>query len=76
MSKTQYVVRHEGNWAVRGEGNSRVTKVTATQKESIAIARDIAKNSHVELRVQGMDGKFRHCDSYGNDPCPPKDKNM
>ena len=74
--KNQYVVRHGDGWAVRGANNSRVTKVTSTQKEAINVARNIAINQHSELRVQGTNGKFRTCNSYGNDPCPPKDKNL
>ena len=74
--KNQYVVRHGDGWAVRGANNSRVTKVTSTQKEAINVARNIAINQHSELRVQGTNGKFRTCNSYGYDPCPPKDKNL
>lgn len=37
---------------------------------------EIARNKHSELRIQGRDGKFRTCNSYGNDPCPPKDKDL
>lgn len=76
MRNNQYVVRHGDGWAVRGANNSRVTKVTSTQKEAIGIARNIAINQHSEMRVQGTNGKFRTCNSYGNDPCPPKDKNL
>ena len=25
--------------------------------------------------IQNKEGKFRTCNSYGKDPCPPKDKN-
>lgn len=76
MKNNQYVVRHGDGWAVRGTNNSRVTQITSTQKEAINIARNIAINQHSEMRVQGMDGRFRTCNSYGNDPCPPKDKNL
>ena len=61
---------------VKGANNCRATKVTSTQGEAIRIARDIARNHHSEMRVQGNDGKFRTCNSYGNDPCPPRDKNL
>ncbi len=74
MRKNQYVVKYGDEWAVKGANNSRVTKVTSTQGEAIRIARDIARNQHSEMRVQGNDGKFRVCNSYGNDPCPPKCK--
>ena len=76
MKNNQFVVRHGNDWAVRGANNSRVTKVTSTQKEAISIARNIAQNQHSEMRVQGTNGKFRTCNSYGNDSCPPKDKNL
>lgn len=76
MGKDQFVVRHGNDWAVRGANNSKATKVTSTQKEAISIARDIARNQHSEMRVQGENGRFRKCNSYGNDPCPPKDKNL
>lgn len=76
MNKDQYVVKHGSNWAVRGANNSKLTKIVSTQVEAISIAREIAKNQHSEMRVQGRDGRFRTCNSYGNDPCPPKDKNL
>lgn len=75
MGKNQYVVKSGNKWAVKGEGNSKATRVVSTQGKAKAIARDIARNQHSEMRVQGKDGKFRECNSYGNDPCPPKDKN-
>ncbi|WP_412757970.1 DUF2188 domain-containing protein [Legionella bozemanae] len=34
--KIQHVVKHPNGWAVKGEGNSKATKVTSTQKEAIA----------------------------------------
>lgn len=73
MGKNQYVVRRDNGWAVEGENNSRATTVVKTQKEAIKIAREIARNQSSELRVQGKNGLFRMCNSYGNDPCPPKD---
>lgn len=76
MKKDQFVVRHGNAWAVRGENNSKPTRVVSTQGEAKAIARDIAKNQYSEMRVQGRDGRFRTCNSYGNDSCPPKDKNL
>jgi hypothetical protein len=75
MGKNQFVVRHGSDWAVKGANNSRATRVVSTQSEAMSIARSIAINQHSEMRVQGRDGKFRTCNSYGNDPCPPKDLN-
>lgn len=76
MGKDQFVVKYGNNWAVRGANNSKVTKVVSTQKEAISIAKNIAQHQKSEMRVQGNNGKFRTCNSYGNDPCPPKDKNL
>lgn len=75
MGKNQYVVHHGNEWAVRGANNSKVTRVASTQREAISIAREIARNQHSEMRVQDSNGHFRVCNSYGNDSCPPKDKN-
>jgi hypothetical protein len=70
--KNQYVVRNGDGWAVRGEGNSRLTQSFDTQREAIERGRDIARNQGAELRIQGADAKFREAWSYGNDPFPPK----
>jgi len=72
--KNQWVTKHPKGWAVKGEGNKRATKITKTQKEAINIAKKIAKNQKSELYIQNREGKIRSKDSYGNDPCPPKDK--
>ena len=72
--KNQWVTIHPKGWAVKGEGNTKVTKITKTQKEAIDIAKRIAKNQKSELIIQSTKGKIRSKDSYGNDPFPPKDK--
>ena len=48
MGKNQHVVPHSGQWAVRGAGNSRVTRLCPTQREAQEIARSIAKISIVK----------------------------
>ena len=73
--KNQHVVpTTDGKWGVRGEGNSKITKKTPTQSGAIDIARDIAKNQSSEVVIHKKDGTIRDKDSYGHDPCPPKDK--
>ena len=75
MGKNQHVtLRPDGDWQVKGEGNSKATAVTTTQKDAIRIARDIAINQGSEVVIHGKDGKIRDKNSYGNDPCPPRDK--
>jgi len=72
--KNQWINIHPKGWAVKGEGNKRATKITKTKKEAIDIGKKIAKNQKSELYIQNREGKIRSKDSYGNDPCPPKDK--
>jgi len=73
--KNQHVVpRPNGNWGVRGEGNSKFTKVTSTQVQAINVAREIAKKQGSEVVIHGKDGAIRDKDSFGKDPCPPKDR--
>jgi len=74
MGKNQHVVPVGDQWGVRGEGNSRLTSIHGTQRDAIADARDIARNQQSELLIHGRDGQIRDRDSYGNDPCPPRDK--
>ncbi len=72
--KNQHVVpTPKGKWGVRGEGNSKITKETNTQAQATDTAREIAKHQHSEVVIHGKDGKIRDKDSYGKDPCPPKD---
>jgi hypothetical protein len=73
MGKDQHVVPHNGDWAVKGNGNDRFTKITSTQKEAIDYARKIAQNQESELFIHRKDGSIRNRDSFGNDSCPPKD---
>ncbi|SMF53371.1 hypothetical protein SAMN06265365_11820 [Tistlia consotensis] len=72
LGKNQHIVPHEGGWAVRGEGNSRVTSTHETQADAIDRGREIARNQQSELLIHGRDGQIRDRDSYGNDPFPPR----
>ena len=71
--KNQHVVPWGDNWAVKGAGNEKATKIVGTQKEAIEKAREIAINQQSEVVIHRPDGTIRDKDSYGNDPNPPKD---
>ena len=73
MRKNQHVVPYDSRWAVRGAGNGKITSDHRTQSAAINAARRIAINQQSEVVIHGMDGKIRDKDSYGPDPCPPKD---
>lgn len=70
--KNQHVVPHKGDWAVKGEGNTRATAVFERQSQAIDVARTIARNQQSELVIHGRDGAIRDKDSHGHDPFPPK----
>ena len=72
--KNQHVVPHPEGWAVKGAGNSKATAVYSTQKDAIARAEQIARNQGSDTKIHGRNGQIRAGNSYGNDPCPPKDK--
>lgn len=74
MGKNQWVSPRNGRWGVHGEGNSRDTKLFDTQEAARDYARNIAINQRSEVIVQGTNGRIRSKDSYGNDPCPPRDR--
>lgn len=68
MGKNQHVVPNGKQWAVKGAGNDKATKIVETQKEAIKIAREIAINQQSELIIHRTDGTIRDKDSFGNDP--------
>ena len=72
MGKNQHIVPRNGQWAVRGEGNERVTRIVPTQSEAINIGREIAINQGSELFIHRPNGQIRERNSYGNDPFPPE----
>ncbi|MDD6398196.1 MAG: DUF2188 domain-containing protein [Selenomonadaceae bacterium] len=74
MGKNQWISKHGDQWGVKGEGNSRFTKLFDTQHAAAVYGRTIAQNQHSELIIKGANGRIRSKDSYGNDPCPPRDR--
>jgi len=73
VGKNQHVVPHNGEWGVRGAGNSKVTVTVPTQTEATRIAREIAINQGSEVIIHRPNGQIRDSDSYGNDPSSIKD---
>jgi hypothetical protein len=73
MVKNQHVVKTDDGWGVRGENNDRLTSIHDTQGAAIDAAIEIAKNRQSDVIIHDRHGKIRDRDSYGNDPCPPKD---
>ena len=75
MKKNIHVThRKDGTWAVKGEGDKRASSLNDTQHEAIERGRNIARNVGSELVIQDRENRIRDKDSFGNDPCPPKDE--
>lgn len=73
--KDHHVTPHpDGGWQDKKEGAKRASSRHPTQKEAIDRARESARRERTEVVIHDRHGRIRDSDSYGNDPCPPKDK--
>lgn len=69
--------KQAGQWRIKKEGADRVSDFANTQREAEKIAKQLSANSGGgEVRIQGLNGKFKDSDtvSPANDPHPPKDR--
>lgn len=71
--KDYHVVPGKSGWSVKREGNQRASSVHDTQRNAIDAGRKLAQDAKTELVIHRKDGTIRDSDSYGNDPCPPRD---
>jgi hypothetical protein len=71
--KNQHVIPYKDEWAVKGAGNKKVTKIFEKKVDAVELAKSIAKNKKSELIIHKSDGIIQNKNSYGNDPNPPKD---
>jgi hypothetical protein len=72
--KSIHVTPLGDKWQVKKGGAKKPTRIVDTQAEAQEIAEKIAKNQKTDTKIHGKDGKIRAGNSYGNDPCPPRDK--
>lgn len=75
MRKEIHVVSNpdRGGWDAKRPNADRASKHFDTKKEAMDWSRGLAKKEGLELIPHGKDGKIQNPNSYGNDPCPPKD---
>ena len=71
--KNIHVVPHDGGWATRREGASRVSSTHRTQTAATNNAARTARREHGEVVIHRQNGEIRDRDSYGNDPASRKD---
>jgi len=74
--KTHHVVPNpDGGWDVKRGGAERASGHFDRKTDAIDRGREISRNQYSELIIHNSDGRISRTDSYGHDPCPPKDKN-
>jgi len=64
-----------GGWDSKRENAERVSKHFERKEDAVNWSKDKAKQEGSELIPHKKDGTIQNPNSYGNDPCPPKDKN-
>lgn len=74
MSKRNvHVVPNGTGWAVREAGRTTPVSNHRTQGAAEDSGRRVAQDNQSELVIHRPNGQIRNSNSYGNDPCPPKD---
>ena len=66
--------KENGGRRVHQSGSQRDSAHTSTKAEAVQKAESIARNQWLETKIQNLDWKISGWNSYGNDPCPPKDR--
>ncbi|RAJ16366.1 DUF2188 domain-containing protein [Olleya aquimaris] len=62
----QHVVPYYGDWAVRREGNKRITSKHRKQSTAINKAKRIAKKRKADVIIHRQDGTIRDRVSFGD----------
>lgn len=76
MRKEIHVVSNpdRGGWDAKRPHADRASKHFEKKADAMQWSRDLAKREVLELIPHRQDGQIQNPNSYGNDPCPPKDK--
>jgi hypothetical protein len=67
-----WTVPHEGRWANKREGATRVSRVFDSKESAQAAGRETAMREKVEHVILKRDGEIGERNSYGNDPARRK----
>ena len=75
MKKQIHVVPNSdrGGWDAKRPNAERASKHLENKQEVIDWSRELAKKEGLEMIPHRKDGQIQNPNSYGNDPCPPKD---
>ncbi|AIA29333.1 hypothetical protein MCFN_00875 [Mycoplasmopsis californica] len=59
LATTYHITPYNGKWQVKGEGNTRPTKLFNTQKEAIEYLKEMKKRREVSVLVHRPSGQVR-----------------
>ena len=74
MGKNIWVSPKNGEWIVKQEGDKNSIANFSKKSDAENFGRNLAKANQSELISQKRNGQIGSKDSFGNDPCPPKDR--
>ena len=76
MRKEIHVVSNpdRGGWDAKRPHAIRPSKHFDTKKDALDWSRELAKKEGLELIPHSKDVKIQNPNSFGHDPCPPKDR--
>lgn len=70
---SNHVVPSSKGWAVKKSGATRASAVFKTKEEAKKYGTELSKKEKTELFIHKKDGTIQNRNSFGNDPCPPRD---
>jgi hypothetical protein len=73
MANSVHVVPHGNGWAAVRPNAERASFVAPTQTQATRLATGLGKREGLEVVIHRTNGQIRDSNSYGNDPCPPRD---
>lgn len=72
-NRNVHVVPSGNRWAVKPEGVAKPMSTHLTHRAASEAGRAVARQNRSELVIHRPNGQIRDKDSFGKDPCPPKD---
>ncbi|MCK9583762.1 MAG: DUF2188 domain-containing protein [Candidatus Cloacimonetes bacterium] len=72
--KEYHVTKTTSAWKIQEANAERAVKTFEKKEDALQYGRALAQNQKAELVIHKADGKIQDKRSFGNDPCPPKDK--
>lgn len=75
MARTEvHALPHGGKWAVKQDHAEKASLPFDAKAEALACGRELGQRVGAEMILHTRDGRSQNPNSYGNDPCPPRDR--